>query len=228
MSCNNGRAVPRRSSISTICGPNSACRRWGRSNCQPGEIRTLPLVRLARVEAEKLSDDDLVLAFHRAALYHAWDAARKFARAVIDRPVFARRPERMEAYRLLAQSATTLEEGIASIDEGRRDALSSGQSCAVWDLLELSFRFGHGGDIEQAMRLMQHIESQHIQEQGVAQTLTQMLINVGLLNPDGTPVAVPGRRAAAEAAPPAAEPSKLWTPGSESSGSGGKLWTPGL
>ena len=66
---------------------------------QPGEIRTLPLVRLARVQVEKLSDDDLVLAFHRAGLYHAWDAARKFARAVIDRPAFARRPERMEAYR---------------------------------------------------------------------------------------------------------------------------------
>ena len=38
---------------------------------------------------------------------------------------------------------------------------------------------------------MQHIETRHIEEQGVAQTLTQMLINVGLLNPDGTPVAVP-------------------------------------
>ena len=93
--------------------------------------------------------------------------------------------------------------------------------------MELSFRFGHG-EIEPAMRLMQHIESRHIEEKGVAQTLTQMLINFGLLNPDGTPVAMPGRRAAAEAAPPAAEASKLWTPGSESSGSGGKLWTPGM
>jgi hypothetical protein len=193
---------------------------------RPGEIRALPMVRFARVQLEKLSDDDLVLAFHRTAMHHAWDAARKFARAVIDRPGFARRPERMEAYRLLAQAATTLEEGIASIEEGRRDGLSGGQSCAVWDLLELSFRFGHG-DVDQAMRLMQHIESRHIDEPGVAQSLTQMLINLGLLNPDGTPVATAGRRAAAEAAPPAAEPSKLWTPGSESAGSGGKLWTPG-
>ena len=66
---------------------------------QPGETRTLPLVRLVRVQVEKLSDDDLVAAFHRAGLYQAWDAARTFARAVIDRPAFARRPERMEAYR---------------------------------------------------------------------------------------------------------------------------------
>jgi hypothetical protein len=193
---------------------------------QPGEIRTLPLVRLSRVQAESLSDDDLVMAFHRAGIYSAWDAVRKFARAVIDRPGFARRPERMEAYRALAQSATTLEEGLATIDEGRRDALAGGQSCAVWDLLELSFRFGHG-DAEHAMELLQHIESRHMEEQGVAQTLTQMLINVGLLNPDGTPVAMPGRRAGGDVAPPAAEPSKLWTPDSESSGSGGKLWTPG-
>jgi hypothetical protein len=191
---------------------------------RPGEIAALPLVRLLRVEVETLSDDDLVLAFHRAVMYHAWDAGRKFARTIIDRPSFARRAERMEAYRALAQSATTVEEGIASIEEGRRDALSSGQSCAVWDLMELSFRFGHG-DIEPAMRLMQHIESRHGDEQGVAQTLTQMLINFGLLNPDGTPVAMPGQRAGA--VPPPAEPSKLWTPGSESSGSGGKLWTPG-
>ena len=142
----------------------------GPIDLQQGEIRRLPLARLARVQVERLSDDDLVLAFHRAGLYHAWDATRKFARAVIDRTSFARRPERMEAYRALAESATTVEEGIASIEEGRRDALSNGQSCAVWDLLELSFRFGHG-DVDQAMRLMQHIESRHIQEQGVAQSL---------------------------------------------------------
>jgi hypothetical protein len=194
---------------------------------QPGTIRTLPLVRLIRVQVEKLSDDDLALVFHRAAIYAAWDAARKFARAVIDRPSFARRPERIEAYRLLAQSATTLEEGIGNIDEGRRDALSNGQSCAAWDLMELSLHFGHG-DVDQAMTLMQHIESRHIQEQGVAQALTQMLINVGLLNPDGSPVAAPGRQVPSAAGSQAPEPSKLWTPDSESSGSGGKLWTPGM
>ncbi len=186
----------------------------------------LPPIRLARVQVEKLSDDDLLLAFQRGALYHAWDALRKFARAVIDRPGFAKSPYRFDAYRLLAQSASSLEEGIATVEEGRRDGLSNGQSCAVWDLLEISFRFGHG-DVEQAMRLMQHVDSQHANEPGVAQSLTQILINVGLLNPDGTPVATPGRQAATELAPPVAEPSKLWTPGSESSGSGGKLWTPG-
>ena len=194
---------------------------------QPSEIRTLPLVRLARVQLESLSDDDLVMAFHRGGMYHAWDAARKFARAVIDRPAL---PVAGTHGGLSASGAIgdDLGGGDGDIDEGRRNALSHGQSCAVWDLLELSFRFGHG-DVDQAMQLMQHIESRHGDEPGVAQTLTQMLINVGLLNPDGTPVAMPGGRGAAgDAAPPAAaEPSKLWTPGSESAGSGGKLWIPG-
>ena len=93
--------------------------------------------------------------------------------------------------------------------------------------MELSFRFGHG-NAPAAMRLMQHIETRHINEPGVAQALTQLLINAGLLNPDGTPVAMPpGMHAAPEAAPPAAEQSKLWTPDSASAGAGGKLWTPG-
>ena len=194
---------------------------------EPGRVMSTPLVRLVRVEAEKLSDADLVMAMQRALLYHIWDAARKFARVVVDRPSLAQRPERMEAYRTLAQTATSLEEGLASIDRGRREALANGQSCAAWDLLELSYRFRNGGDLEPAMQLIEHIETRHFNEQGVAQTLTQILIQVGLLNPDGTPAVPPDRHAPAKAAPPAAEAQKLWTPGGESSGSGGKLWTPG-
>ena len=37
------------------------------------------------------------------------------------------------------------------------------------------------------MRLIEHIQKQHIEEPGVGETLTQMLIDVGLLRPDGTP-----------------------------------------
>ena len=75
---------------------------------------------------------------------------------------------------------------------------------------------------------MQHIESRHIQEQGVAQTLTQMLINVGLLNPDGTPVAMPGRAGPRPRLPRRLpSPRSSGPPAANPSGSGGKLWTPG-
>ena len=65
-----------------------------------------------------------------------------------------------------------------------------------------------------------------MEEPGVAETLTRMLIDVGLLRPDGSPAF--GRHVHAPDyadESPAAEPAKLWTPESEAGG-GGKLWTP--
>ena len=152
------------------------------------DVAGLPLVRLARVQIESMGDEDLSLAFHRAVIFHAWDAARKFAQAVVNRPAFASRPERIEAYRTLVESAGSLDEGLRTINEARGYSLAAKQSCAMWDLMELSFRFGQG-EANEAMRLMQHIETRHVKEPGVAQALTRMLINAGLLNPDGTPVA---------------------------------------
>jgi hypothetical protein len=191
------------------------------------DLERLPLARLERVEVERLDDEQLALVFHRASIFHVWKASRGFAQALVARPSFASHPERVDAYRVLVESATSIGEGLKVLDEARREALAAKQSCAIWDLMELSFRFGQG-DADQAMRLMQHIESRHINEPGVAQSLTRMLINAGLLNPDGTPAAMPaGPRGGPEAVPAAAEPSKLWTPGSETAGSGGKLWTPG-
>jgi hypothetical protein len=199
----------------------------------PGDTELLPLTRLRRVEPGNLPDEELARSMHRAAFYRVWDAAQRFARAVVDRPSLANNPERLAAYRIMAQSATSLEEAVGVVDEARRNALAQGQSCASWDLMDLSFRFAHGDaqGAEEAMRLLQHIETRHMQERGVAQALTQILINAGLLNPDGTPVAMPHGQvpSAAEVAPPEPDPSKLWTPGGETPGAGGgKLWMPGM
>ncbi len=191
------------------------------------DLLRLPLVRLARIEAELLDDEQLALVFRRATMYHAWDAARKFAEAIVARPSFAGKPERVEAHRALVESAPTSADAVRALEQARGEARAAGHSCAAWDLTELALRFGQG-EGEEAMRLMQHIESRHMNEPGVAQSLTRLLISVGILNPDGTPVEFPSEPyGAAQTAPPAPEPSKLWTPGSESAGTGGKLWTPG-
>jgi hypothetical protein len=198
----------------------------------PGEIDWLPLVRLARVRVENLSDDDLLAGFHRAVAMQALKALRKLARAVADRPGFAGRPERLDALGTLARSAENIEEALSSIEEGRRVAIAAGKSCAPWDMLEVPFRFGRGQPAE-AVRLVQHLQQRHIQEPGVAQALTQLLVELGLLHPDGTPVARPDAAAPLAAGPmadqrPADEPGRLWTPDSGAApGGGGKLWTPG-
>ena len=93
--------------------------------------------------------------------------------------------------------------------------------------MELSLRFA-ARDGRQVTRLIQHLQERHIEEPGVREALTRMLIEVGLLRPDGTPAFGPGAQGEMAAAePPAAEPGKLWTPDSAEPGSGGsKLWTP--
>jgi hypothetical protein len=115
------------------------------------------------------------------------------------------------------------------IEQGRRAAEAKKESSASWDLMELSLRFAERNGME-AMRLIQHIQERHLEEPYVGETLTRMLMDVGLLRPDGTPAFGPGTGApagmAAEA--PTTEPGGLWTPDSAqpSGGGGGKLWTP--
>ena len=75
----------------------------------PGEIETLPAIRLDRVIVERLSDEDLVRGFHRVIVFNARDAMRKFGQAIVDRPSFADKPERLQAFSILAQSAQTSE-----------------------------------------------------------------------------------------------------------------------
>ena len=192
-------------------------------------VATLPLVRLWRVAVEKVSDDDLVTAFNRSRAFAARKALKKFGRAIISRDNMKGRIERLQAYSVLAQTADELPQAIELVDQGRQESLAAGQTCASWDLLELSFRFGHG-DGTGAIQLVEHIQSKHIREKGVAESLTHMLIEVGILRPDGTPAHFPAaaeESLAAAAGPAAAEPGKLWTPdGGQSGSGGGKIWTP--
>ena len=94
--------------------------------------------------------------------------------------------------------------------------------------MELSFHFMRR-DGREAGRLIEHLQRHHLEEPGVGDVLTQMLIDVGLLRPDGTPAMTPhrGEPTGVVEEEPAAAAGGLWTPDSDSSaGGGGKLWTP--
>ena len=166
--------------------------------------------------------------FHRARLFAAREALRISAQEMIRRSSMAGNPERLQAYIALAKTA-----GISprpwptSTRDGRRRRRPA-KSCASWDLLELSFRLGRGDGLE-AVRLIQHVQKQHGREPGIAEALTHLFVEVGVLRPDGTPAQahVPEEAMAAAEGPAAAEPGKLWTPDSPQSGGGGKIWTPG-
>ena len=78
-------------------------------------------------------------------------------------------------------------------------------------------------------RILEHLQRRHIDEPGVAEAITQFLVSVGALRPDGT-VGGPPRHAAAAPDLAGAEDmrpsSGVWTPGSQQPGGEKKLWIP--
>ncbi|MBN1911007.1 MAG: hypothetical protein JW818_14775 [Pirellulales bacterium] len=185
---------------------------------------TVPLLRLHRLIVEKLSDEALREAFHRAAVFSETEATQKLGRAMVNRPSIENN-ERRAALEMLVRTEDDLDQALEDINQGRRLAEEAGQSCAAWDLMELEFRIARG-DGEDVVRLIEHLHGDHAQEPGVAQALTRLLIETGILRPDGTPAAVPSMSEA-----PTAEPasSGLWTPdGDSGSSERPKLWTPDM
>ena len=193
---------------------------------EEGKIDDAPLYRLDRLVAEKLSDADLCRAFQRAVSFSHLRAMIKFGRAIVERSSLEGQPARQHAYSILSRLEVDLDKALEYIEAGRREIDKIGKSNASWDLQELSLRFARQ-ELPLAVELIRHIESAHIREPNVSYLLTQQLIRVGLLRPDGSP-AYPARRPDEEAAAvaAAAEPGKLWTPDSEGSAGGGKLWVP--
>lgn len=187
-------------------------------------VETLPLVRLARVAVERADDESLRMGFRRATAFGATAAQRKFGLALVERPAFAGSEEQSAACASLARTETDPARALDYIQRGRGAAVSAGRSCASWDLMELTFRYGQRQG-EEVSRLINHLQGQHIREPGVAEALTQWLVEVGAIHPDGTP-AVPQPTPAAAEAQPADDPGKLWTPDSQQPGGEKKIWTP--
>jgi hypothetical protein len=191
------------------------------------DMKAFPMSRLARLVSEKLTDEQLKWAFHMAAGYRIRKAIRMFGEEVLRRPSFEEKTERLEAYVRLAEEEEDLDRALEYIEAGRQAMEKMGHSHVSFDLQELHLRFARR-EPEHILRLIQHIDHQHGKEPNVAQSLTNTLINFGMLRPDGTP-AIPMRGPAEEEMPieSAAETSQLWTPDSASpGGGGGKLWTP--
>ncbi len=188
----------------------------------------VPLVRLSRVAVEKLSDEGLRQAFHHAMAFQIPAGLPKFARAVVERPSLAGSEEFLTACRVLAQYEADPARAMDYLGRGRKAARAAGQSCAAWDFQELDLRFRTGQSAE-ANGLLSHIQQQHLREPGVAESLYQILVQIGAIGPDGQPAMPQARQEPSIVVPGAggAEPGKLWTPDSqEPSGQRGKLWTP--
>jgi tetratricopeptide (TPR) repeat protein len=191
------------------------------------EVEELPLVRLSRVVTESASDEALCEGYELAVAFAAAAAVRKFAHALVERPSLAGRPEQLRAYRTLATMERDSNKALEYVEQGRRATESAGLSSASWDLLEMTIRLARREGREVG-RLVEHIQDRHIEEPGVAEALTQFLVGMGALRPDGTPAPLPTEaEAPVSAGGGAGAPArKLWTPDSQGPGGGQRIWTP--
>jgi len=186
----------------------------------------LPPIRLSRLAAGDLSDEDLIMAYNIATAFSATIALRHFAEEIVQRPSFAGKDELVEAYEILIAMEENPQRALDLLGEGRQAAESAGQSSAMWDLREVPLRVVRG-ETQQAIAMIQHVQAEHLREPGVADALKNLLVQMGVIHPDGTPAAdLPDQQHPGQAAEPPAQESKLWTPDSEQPGGEKKLWTP--
>ncbi len=194
-------------------------------------VDRIPLARLARLRLDRLSDDDLLVAHRRAAFAMAKTAARKISHEIAGRASMNDKLNKATIFEVLADLEDDSRQALSYLDKARAANRAKGRSCASVDLAELSLRLERG-DAQDFARVMEHVQREHVREPGVAQALLQILVDAGLVGPDGRPAARPEESQAPALVVPGgatAEPGKIWTPGSEGpQGKKSALWTPGM
>ena len=198
------------------------------------DVSRVPLIRLTRLAAEKLSDEDLVDCYSRAGRLGAVQALGRLAREVVARESLDEEVDKTEAYEILSRLTEDDQQAIEHIQTARELAVKNGQSPAPFLLTELSLRLERGIE-EECHELLTLIQSRHIREPGIGQSLYEMLARFGLIRPDGAPAGAPS-----EAEPSlvttgdeSPEAGKIWTPDGASEQAAGeegksKLWVPGM
>jgi hypothetical protein len=194
------------------------------------DLTTLPLTRLARLEFDKLADDDLLSVYTHAMLTRYRPAMVKAATEVIGRASLAGRVDIAEAFGVLADNATNADEAISYYGRAAEEATRAGTSPAQWLLAEVPLRLMRG-DVAEFERLIRVLTTKHAAEPGVREALMRIMYSLGLVGPDGRPTQAAPELAAAAAPRPgaaAADPG-IWTPGGETAQEGKSgLWLPGM
>lgn len=205
---------------------------------ESAEVRRLPLVRLSRLDLESASTEDLALCFIRASQNAMSSMVLKIGQALITREPVDGGLAKAEVYGRMAQNTTDTVQAIDWLQKAQEESRASGQSPAAWMISEMTYRLIAGQGAE-AQAIMNKIQTDHINEPGVAQMLMQTLQQLGLVGPEGQPQqAMPGGPAAAAAPEAAAPPSSgVWTPDSGSAPQPSAapaeqkksaIWTPGM
>jgi hypothetical protein len=198
---------------------------------------TIPLVRLARVDMDKLDPEQSIAMLYRLLATNGHAGLRRLIPVLIERDAFGNAEKDSltkilslaEAYGLMADLAGRSPLSLAFLEKARQAADDAGESNATVDIQELTVRIERE-EVAEFSRLVDHLLSTHGNEKGVRETIFSLLTRLGLITADGRPVApstgAPEETTAAAASTGGKE-SGIWTPESEQPGGGKSLWLPG-
>lgn len=190
-------------------------------------VEQIPLVRLPRVEASKLSDQQVIYLLNRAAAHRMASAVAHLGEEGLRREKFTLE-DHANFYAVLAQSTVNTSAAVKYLQEAQRCLVQAKQSPAYLMLFELRLRFQRR-EAREIDRLMKTITTRHQREPGVMQALASFLAEIGLIGPDGRPVAPPAEQPGLVIPGEEESSGKLWTPETAATTSGkSALWVPGM
>ncbi|TWU10817.1 protein-disulfide isomerase [Allorhodopirellula heiligendammensis] len=205
---------------------------------QGDDVENIPAYDLNRIDPVGVDIENLIYLIQRAQQVSAAKIGRRASRRLLEMDLSEQGElagAKLVAYSFLMQSATNSEEAIENLEAAKAYAKKQSISTASLLLAEVPLRL-RAGDGEKFQECVQTIAREHGQDPEVMGRLQQLLMQFGLIRPDGSPVQAPrgaspqadsgglwtpgGGNAPAPAAgasggqaPPAAAPSKLWVPG---------------
>jgi tetratricopeptide (TPR) repeat protein len=191
--------------------------------------RPIPLARLARVEVEKFTDTQLTNSFYTALMFEIHPAFNPLAVELEKRESCHKTIRLSTIYGILSSDRETVEEELLYLDKARVAAGQEGSSVGQWELrkLDVHLRENH---VNEAKAALNRIRRHYMEEPGVGDRLFQLLVDYGIIGPDGRPVGpAPGTASILSAEQPAETAGGIWTPeGAASGGEKSKLWVPGM
>ena len=155
-------------------------------------LSQMPTTRWFRADTSSIPNESLAGELAMLDLISDERGSLHFAGAVLERPLTEIDSQiRALAFRVLIDNAEDLEDfetAVLWIDRARNEAKELGQSLGEWDVAELMVRIKERNQ-PVAMRLINHIMTNYKHDQRVMAAMQSLFMQMGLLNPDGTPTA---------------------------------------
>ncbi|MCL2349196.1 MAG: hypothetical protein FWC50_13175 [Planctomycetaceae bacterium] len=155
-------------------------------------LSQLPVTRWHRVDTTPISNESLAGELAMLDLISEERGTLHFAKAVLERPLREIDPQiRGLAFRVLiddAEDRDDYENAMLWIDRARNESRELNFSSAEWDVAELMVRIKQRNQPE-AMRLVDYIMRHHKNDPRAMSAMQSLFVQMGLLNPDGTPTA---------------------------------------